>query len=193
MKCSKECIIFSWVNVILMKAISFMVCISLWKNSSVCIFYHSALLKWLSPETGFQDEWRSEFACMKVMVFVERNWPLRLWAPRKHRDPKLYIFQHKGYEAILSTRLSEKYSFTAFFFCFLLAMSLDHLSLGAGTRGILTNFFMSDVRALQWKSLSGTQVGKSYILHYANMDDYSKSPFEDLRNLWLKALSYNHI
>lgn len=118
MKCSKECIIFSWVNVILMKAISFMVCISLWKNSSVCIFYHSALLKWLSPETGFQDEWRSEFACMKVMVFVERNWPLSLWAPRKHRDPKLYIFQHKGYEAILSTRLSEKYSFTAFFFVF---------------------------------------------------------------------------
>lgn len=62
--------------------------------------------------------WRSEFTCMKVMVFVERNWPLSLWAPRKHRHPRLHIFQYKGYEAFLSTWLSEKHSFSAFFVLF---------------------------------------------------------------------------
>lgn len=144
----------------------------------------------VTREPGFQDEGQSLPA-----------W--RLWCLCRQTDlwacgllgntgiPDYTSFNTRAMKAFLSTRLSEKCSFfSAFFFCFLLAMSLDHLYLGSGTRGILTNFFMSDVWSHQWKSLSGTQVGKLYILHYASMDHYSKSPFEGSRNL--KALSYNH-
>lgn len=158
-------------------------------KKQLCLYLlpHCLTGRTVTAETGFQGEGQSLPAWKLRCLWRETD----LWACGLLGNtgiPDYISFNMRAMKAFLSTRLTEKQFFSAFFFsfscfCFLLVMSLYHFSLAACPRRILKSFFMSDAWSHQWKSLSGTQVGKSYMLHYASMVGYSKSPFEGLRNL----------
>lgn len=158
----KELISFSWVNVILKKAIYFMVCTSVQKNTSVCTFCQSALLKWVTSE--------SLASRVKVWVCLHGGYSLC-------RD-KLTFMSVDSYETQASRIQGlwkpynyclqdwvEKILFFFFGICLLLALSVIQLALRPGRRVILARFFLSDVWCHQRKSLCCSRVGGSYALH----------------------------
>lgn len=90
---------------------------------------------------------------------------------------RIPIFPYKGYKSLTITVYKTEWT-TFFFFCmcFLLALSLLQLAQCAGKKVILTGFFMSDVWSHQWKSLCGSWIGGSCVLHVrGSVDDCSRS------------------
>lgn len=142
------------------------------------MFYHSALQEWLSSERLVSR--------MKVRVCVHEGYGVcgekMTFEPVCSEETQASQIIHLSIQGLWSLPVYKtkwKNILFLLFLClfFFHTMCLDHLSLSAGIRGILMSFFMSDVWPLQWKSLSGTQVGKSYILHYNQYGWLQQNPF----------------
>lgn len=198
-KCFKECIIFSWVNVTFTKAICFMVCTSVQKNSPIYIFCHSALLKSLSPERLVSR--------MKVSLPA---W--RLWCLWRETDlcacglpgntgipdyPRLHIFQYKGYEShpVYKTKWKTLFFSSLFFFLFTPCNVSGSPFPGCwqerdSEKFLYVRCLVSPMKIPFWHTSRKVIRGALCQHGWLQQKQY---PFEWLRNLWFKALSYNHI
>lgn len=160
-----------------MKAVCFMVCTWVQKNTSDYAFCHSAFLKWLTPERlasrikvrvclcGGYSLCRDKLTFMPMDSYETQASRIHIFVMEGLRKPYNYCLQDW-----------EKNFLFFICICLLLSLSVIQLALRAGRRVILTIFFMLDIWPHQWESLSGSRVGELHILHvHASMDDDSRS------------------
>lgn len=175
-----------------------MVCTSVQKNSPICIFCHSALLKWLSPERLVSR--------MKVRVCLHEGYGVcgekLTFVPVGSQEtqasqiiPDYTSFNTRATKAVLSTRLSEKHSFFPLFFLFSPCNVSGSPFPGCwqerdSDKFLSVRCLVSPMKIPFWHTSRKVIHGALCQHGWLQQKQY---PFECLRNLWFKALSYNHI